>query len=139
MFCARQIRSICLIVILSVLLIGMCPTGMVADSFLACSNARSVAQDTTGTILRSPSNTIRNVVYTQETLPEYETFLTPTTSLRRISMRQLNRDYYSVHRIPDILSIYFNASGNHTGCLLVKNSSNMVIVNYIHHQDGAKA
>lgn len=140
MFRAIQIKSICLIIITSVLLVGMCPTGMVADSFFASRHSQASVQDATRTTLRStPSVATRSVAYTQETMPEQETVLTPTTALRRIHIRQGNRNHFSLHGILNISSSHANISGNHTGLLLIEHFSSMVIVNYIHHQDGAKA
>ena len=140
MFRTRQIKSICFIIILSVLLMGMCPTGMVADSFFASSRSRTVSQDATRTVLRATASvTTRTVAYTQETLPEYETMLTPTAPQRRISVRQNNRDCFSLHEIANNLSMCSRESGKHTGYLFDEIVSNTVIVRYIHHQDGSKA
>lgn len=140
MFQARQIKSICFIVIVSVLLMGMCPTGMVADSFFASSRSHAVSQDATRTVLRATASaTTRTVAYTQETLPEYENAYTPTTPSRRLNMRQGNRVYLFIHEISDILSAHSNLSGNPTGYLFAEIFSNTIIIRYIHHQDGAKA
>lgn len=140
MFSPKRIQKICFIIIVSVLLMGMCPTGMVADSFFASSRSRSVSQDATRTVLRATaSTTTRTVTYTQETLPEYETILAPTSSVRRIGMRQGSKEWFSIREIPDTLSAYSGPSIPHAGCLLDEVISNTIIVNYIHHQDGAKA
>ena len=138
MFRAGQIKSICFIVIASVLLMGMCPTGLVADSFFASS--RSLTEDVNRTQLHSISTvTSRTVSYTQETLPEYETILTSIKTQRRISLRQGNRDYFSIYKMEDILSMYSTESGKHTGYHFDEIISHTVIIRYIHHQDGSKA
>ena len=139
MFRAGQIKRICLIVIVSVLFMGMCPTGMDADSFFVSSRSHAT-QDATRPLIRCVSSgSTRTIAYKQETLPEYETVLTPITLQRRISMRQNNRDCFSLYGTANILSMYSKESGRHIGCLFDEIVSNTVIVNYIHHQDGAKA
>lgn len=140
MFQVRQIKNICLVVTISVLLMGMCPTGMAADSFFASSRFYAVSQDATQTVLRATSSaTTRVVAYTQETLPKHETALTPVAPSRRFNMRQEYATYLSIHEISDRLSVYSKLFGTSTGYLFAETFSNTVIISYIHHQDGAKA
>ena len=144
MLTKKQIRKFCYILIISVFLMGVCPTTMAADSFFMTPPASSLQDFSTETdfprgFLKSIISTdMSDISYTPESLPEYETFLTPVTSLRRIHMRAGYRNSLLFSHVYDISAYIFESYTAFHGHFFDEIASNTVIVRYIHHQDGSK-
>lgn len=134
-------KSICFLLILCILLLGMYPGKNRVDSFFSSANSNtSPVYTITNTTITSPgSNVVPKQTYTRETIIQYETLLLPQQTLRRTPLRSLFKGvhFFSTeiagslyiskpfkvfsHRIPDG---FINTA---------------IIMTYIHNQDGEKA
>lgn len=154
MFTERRIKSICFMIVISVLLFGMCPHGVGAGSFFASSSPRShisahsTATNKTasamtrayGTVIRATADTVtRAEAYTRETSFEYETALSPIQTARRIGMRFNSRDCFFFIAVLDLSLLFLGFTRTDTQHIFDEIVSNTVIISYIHHQDGEKA
>ena len=153
MFSRRQIRELCLLILISVFLMGMCPNSA-ADSFFssvamsgvsyACHNSSTecttLPLNIRHSLLRPTSSASTHVVaYTRENTVEYEICFTPISTKRQIILRHSGKACFAPICSSDLFTYLSKPSGTYSGPLLVENFSNAVIVCYIHHQDGAKS
>lgn len=147
MLTKKQIRHFCYLLVISVLLMGVCPTGKGADSFFVNPGYVSSQQDSLesaqiparGFLKSTVTANAGDISYSRESLPEYETFLTPITSLRRISLRIGNRGFLMLYPPYDAFAYSCEYFTDYSQYFFAEIVSNTVIIRYIHHQDGSKA
>ena len=131
----RQKKSICFLLMICMLFLGMCFENIHADSSFSCENTTY----TISTIRSAEETTLTKQVYYEETLAKEESIMDPQQAVRRIFSRisrgiSLNLAFVDI--LPQISPIFYTS----LDCELAQeSSSNTIIVNYIHHKDGKKA
>lgn len=144
MYLKKQNSLICFLLItslvISLLLLGMCPDMIQADSSFSC-----VAEDEqnfpihSATIHSVSSTSIDEQLYVRELLAEQEYISVIRDTARRINPRSFRNGGYFVSILLSLLLLI--------SCILIFCSheiiqqviSNVIIISYIHHQDGQKA
>lgn len=130
----KQRKSLCFILILSMLFFGMCFENLEADSFLSY-----LLTTQADSMLRSSQNTsLSQQVYIEDTLGR------PVGNVIRLSERRNNSrigretdlDLLSAELLLQIFPITFILLSHFYGS---EAHSNSVIVDYIHQKDGKKA
>ena len=133
MFTRRHLKNICIIIAVSVMLLGVCPTGVGADSFFVFDSHTSDMFEYIGN-----TNKFQTIAYTGEVMPQREAMFSPSTTIRRLSMRHGGRDCFT--GFYDYYSSFFFSKVSHSFSqhFLDEIFSNTVIIHFIHHQDGEK-
>lgn len=131
----RQKKSICFLLMICMLFLGMCFENIQTDSSFSCENTTY----TVSTISSGERTTLTKQVYYEENLAKEESITDTQQAARRIFNRisrgiSLNLAFVDI--LPQNSPIIYTSSD----CELAKeSSSNAIIVNYIHHKDGKKA
>ncbi len=131
----KQKKSICFLLLICMLFLGMCFENVQADSFFL---TKTTAQ-ATSTIRSAGHSTLTNLVYHEEAIAKQDC----ATDINQVVRRCLNRtlrgtalNLIFVDILPQISPIILTSAD----CELTEESSSCtVIVNYIHHKDGKKA
>lgn len=131
----RQKKSICFLLMICMLFLGMCFESIQTDSSFSCENTTY----TVSTIRSAERTTLTKQVYYDETLAKEESITDSQQAVRRLFTRTsrgiaLNLAFVDI--LPQISPIFYTS----LDCELAQeSSSNTIIVNYIHHKDGKKA
>lgn len=131
----RQKKSICFLLMICMLFLGMCFESIQTDSSFSCENTVY----TVSTIRSAERTTLTKQVYYEETIAKEESITDPQQAVQRLFNRTsrgiaLNSAFVDI--LPQISPIFYTS----LDCELAQeSSSNTIIVNYIHHKDGKKA
>ncbi len=131
-------KSVSLFWILCMLLLGMCLDSVEPDSFLACSSSYQQESPFALPTLQHRSLPTEQA-YAPKALRYGETVLAPAQTLRR-SFSRLGRSLALVALLTSFLSLqpdFFHAVDAYMDFHQIR--SNIVIISYIHRQDGKKA
>ena len=131
----KQKKSICVLLIISMLFLGMCFESVQAGSSFSCESTTF----TTSTIRSTERTTLTSQIYAEETLA-WQDCITSFQQAVRLTFSRTTRGialYLAlVDILPQVSPIYYTSSN----CELSKeSSSNTIIINFIHHKDGKKA
>ena len=131
----KQKKSLCFLLMICMLFLGMCVENVQADSFFSYESSAHTAS----TLLSGDRTTLTAQEYTVENISRDECF-TSTSQIVRRSFNRSTRGTALSLLFMDILpqiSPFIQMSSDLE--LADESSCSTVIVNYIHHKDGKKA
>ena len=131
----KQKKSLCFLLMICMLFLGMCVESVQADSFFSYESSAHTAS----TLLSGERTTLTAQEYPVETISRDEYFTSSSQIIRRSFSRNNRGTALSllfVDTLPQI-SPFIQASSDIE--LTAESSCSTVIVNYIHHKDGKKA
>lgn len=131
----KQKKSLCFLLMICMLFLGMCVENAQADSFFSYESSSHAAS----TLLSGERTTLTTQEYPVENISRDECFTSSSQIVRR-SFSRSNRGTALSLLFVDILpqiSPFIQASSDSE--LTDESSCSTVIVNYIHHKDGKKA
>ena len=138
----RLHNNICYFFITLLLIYGM-SSGLRTDSFFSCAETipcSSVSDNIIPNSVISPAehNILTEQLYMAEALRHCETAFTSRFSARNTGLRISKCGSFNLS-LPNLLSFSFSGSSFTIGfCFFREIISNMIIISYIHHQDGEK-
>lgn len=130
-------KSICFLLIICLLFLGMCSERVQADSSFSCSDETAFHTDSS---LRSVEKSIlTDQLYVQETLTRESGITGLRQAVRRVFARTYRGAALSLI-LADILPPISHIITASNDCeLSAEPSSNTIIVSFIHHKDGKKS
>lgn len=131
----KQKKSICFLLMICMLFLGMCFENIQTDSFFSYETTTHSAS----TLRSGERTTLTSQVYQEETLARQDGITSFSQDVRRCFSRTTRGTALNLLFV-DILPLISPIILISSDCELAQESSSRtVIVNYIHHKDGKKA